>query len=119
MEYCKACVQNTTFGDYDTAWNAGLSYGKADWKKVGTWDLAVAYNDIDKEMNFSGLTGLQTNVISTYKDANNLTYWNAIGNVTLQKNVQFHAEYAFGADAEGTEGVDPDASWTVSLNYKF
>ena len=108
---------NTTAKDNDTAWNAGLSYGKADWKKVGTWDLAVAYNDIDKEMNFSGLTGLQTNVISAYRAANNLTYWNAIGNVTLQKNVQLHAEYAFAADAEGVN--DEEDSWTVSLNYKF
>ena len=108
---------NTTTKDNDTAWNAGLSYGKADWKKVGTWDLAVAYNDIDKEMNFSGLTGLQTNVISAYRAANNLTYWNAIGNVTLQKNVQLHAEYAFAADAEGVN--DEEDSWTVSLNYKF
>ena len=109
--------KNTTAKDNDTAWNAGLSYGKADWKKVGTWDLAVAYNDIDKEMNFSGLTGLQTNVISAYNFANNLTYWNAIGNVTLQKNVQLHAEYAFAADAEGVN--DEEDSWTVSLNYKF
>ena len=69
-------------------------------------------------MNFTdGLTGLQTNVISAYKDANNLTYWNAIGNVTLQKNVQLHAEYAFAADAEGVN--DEEDSWTVSLNYKF
>ncbi|MBD9032219.1 MAG: S-layer protein, partial [Dialister sp.] len=109
--------KNTTAKDNDTAWNAGLSYGKADWKKVGTWDLAVAYNDIDKEMNFSGLTGLQTNVISAYKAANNLTYWNALANVTLQKNVQLHAEYAFAADAEGVN--DEEDSWTVSLNYKF
>ena len=109
--------KNTTAKDNDTAWNAGLSYGKADWKKAGTWDLAVAYNDIDKEMNFSGLTGLQTNVISAYKAANNLTYWNALANVTLQKNVQLHAEYAFAADAEGVN--DEEDSWTVSLNYKF
>ena len=51
--------------------------------------------------------------------ATNLTFWNALANVTLQKNVQLHAEYAFAADAEGTNGVDPDDAWTVSLNYKF
>ena len=54
-----------------------------------------------------------------YLNADNLTFWTALANVTLQKNVQLHAEYAFAADAEGTEGVDPDDSWTVSLNYKF
>ena len=49
--------------------------------------------------------------------ASNLTFWTAIANVTLQKNVQLHAEYAFAADAK--DAADPDDSWTVSLNYKF
>ena len=113
---------NTTAGDYDTAWNAGLSYGKADWKKAGTWDLSVAYNDVDANVYFGGGTwhnDMLKNFTADYLDADNLTFWTAIANVTLQKNVQLHAEYAFAADAEGTNGVDPDDSWTVSLNYKF
>ena len=49
--------KNTTAADkYDTAWNAGLSYGKADWKKAGTWDLSVAYNDVDYGVYFGGGT---------------------------------------------------------------
>ena len=111
--------KNTTYGDNDTAWNAGLSYGKADWKKAGTWDLAVAYNDVDEGLFAEGMTGLQTTPLNFLANATNVTFWNAIANVTLQKNVQLHAEYAFSADAEGTNGVDPDDSWTVSLNYKF
>ena len=117
--------KNTTTGDYeyDTAWNAGLSYGKADWKKAGTWDLSVAYNDVDAGAYFGGGTWhndmLKNLNNSKYIEADNLTFWNVLANVTLQKNVQLHAEYAFGADAEGTNGVDPDDSWTVSLNYKF
>ena len=114
---------NTTAKDYDTAWNAGLSYGKADWKKAGTWDLSVAYNDVDSGVYFGGGTWhndmLKNFGTVNYLDADNLTFWNVLANVTLQKNVQLHAEYAFGADAEGTKGVDPDDSWTVSLNYKF
>ena len=109
--------KNTTAKDNDTAWNAGLSYGKADWKKVGTWDLAVAYNDVDKGLDLHGLTGLQTNVLGYLSDATNVTFWNAIANVTLQKNVQLHAEYAFATDAEGLN--DEEDAWTVSLNYKF
>ena len=118
---------NTTAKDYDTAWNAGLSYGKADWKKAGTWDLSVAYNDVDKYVYFGGGTW-HTDMLKNfgtvsatdnYLKANNLTFWNVLANVTLQKNVQLHAEYAFAADAEGTNGVDPDDAWTVSLNYKF
>ena len=114
--------KNTTAKDYDTAWNAGLSYGKADWKKAGTWDLSVAYNDVDAGVYFGGGTW-HTDILKNlngadgYKDANNLTFWNAIANVTLQKNVQLHAEYAFAADAEGD--TDPGDAWTVSLNYKF
>ena len=117
--------KNTTTGDYeyDTAWNAGLSYGKADWKKAGTWDLSVAYNDVDAGVYFGGGTWhndmLKNFGTRNYLDADNLTFWTALANVTLQKNVQLHAEYAFAADAEGTNGVDPDDSWTVSLNYKF
>ena len=114
---------NTTADKYDTAWNAGLSYGKADWKKAGTWDLSVAYNDVDQNVYFGGSVWhndmLKNFGTEKYLDADNLTFWTAIANVTLQKNVQLHAEYAFAADAEGTNGVDPDDSWTVSLNYKF
>ena len=108
---------NTTAGDYDTAWNAGLSYGKADWKKAGTWDLAVAYNDVDEGLFLEGMSGLQTTPLNFLKTATNVTYWNALANVTLQKNVQLHAEYAFAVDAEGVN--NDDDSWAVSLNYKF
>ena len=109
--------KNTTYGDYDTAWNAGLSYGKADWKKAGTWDLAVAYNDVDEGLFLEGMSGLQTTPLTFLNKATNVTFWNALANVTLQKNVQLHAEYAFSVDAEGVN--NDDDSWTVSLNYKF
>ena len=111
--------QNTLAKDYDTAWNAGLSYGKADWKKAGTWDLAVAYNDVDKGLFAEGMTGLQTTPLNFLAKATNVTFWNAIANVTLQKNVQLHAEYAFSVDTENNTGAKDDDSWTVSLNYKF
>ena len=111
--------QNTnTSSSNDTAWNAGLSYGKADWKKPWSWDLSVAYNDVDEDVYIGG-TGLQTDILDAfrYTTATNITYWNVIGNLTLQKNVQLHAEYAFGGDADNA--ADPDDAWTVSLNYKF
>ena len=111
--------KNTTWGDNDTAWNAGLSYGKADWKKVGSWDLSVAYNDVDEGLYLEGMTGLQTSPLTFLDKADNVTFWNAIANVTLQKNVQLHAEYAFSVDADNNQGTKEDDSWTVSLNYKF
>ena len=108
--------KNTTADNYDTAWNAGLSYGKADWKKAGTWDLSVAYNDVDANVYFGG-TAWHTDILDQVAAAKNLTFWSAIANVTLQKNVQLNARYAFAADAE--KGADPDDAWAVSLNYKF
>ena len=109
--------KNTTVNDYDTAWNAGLSYGKADWKKPGTWDLSVSYNDVDRNAYIGGGVWHTDMLKKNLDGAKNLTFWNALANVTLQKNVQLHAEYAFAADAEKT--ADPDDAWTVSLNYKF
>ncbi|WP_297039540.1 S-layer homology domain-containing protein [uncultured Dialister sp.] len=119
--------QFNVFGEYwknttapsaleDTAWNAGLSYGAANWKKPGTWDLSVAYNNVGNGV-YLGATGWQTNILDAVADAGKLKFWNAMGDVTLAKNVQLHAEYAFAADAD--QGEDPDDAWTVSLNYKF
>jgi len=110
--------KNTTAPDAleDTAWNAGLSYGAANWKKPGTWDLSVAYNSVGNAV-YVGATGWQTNILDAVANAGKLKFWNAMGDVTLAKNVQLHAEYAFAADAD--KGEDPDDAWTVSLNYKF
>ena len=119
--------QFNVFGEYwknttapsaleDTAWNAGLSYGAANWKKPGTWDLSVAYNNVGNGVYLGG-TSWHTNILDAVADAGKLKFWSAIGNVTLQKNVQLRAEYEFAADAD--QGADPDDAWTVSLNYKF
>lgn len=108
--------KNTTANDYDTAWNAGVGYGKLDLNKAGSYTLDVAYNDVDANTYFGG-TGLQTDILSALPAAGNLTYWNAIGEVTLAKNTFLHAEYAFAPSAD--KGADPDDAWTVSLNYKF
>ena len=110
--------KNTTAPDAleDTAWNAGLGYGAANWKKPGTWDLSVAYNSVGNAV-YVGATGWQTNILDAVANAGKLKFWNAMGDVTLAKNVQLHAEYAFAADAD--KGEDPDDAWTVSLNYKF
>ena len=110
-------VQNTTTTEkYDDAWNVGLGYGKADWKKPGTWALDVFYNEIGKGTYFGG-TGLGTDMLKNLKAGDQIKFWNVGADVTLQKNVQLHAEYAFGADLE--KAADPDDAWTVSLNYKF
>ena len=115
-EYWK---NTTTDSDYDTAWNAGIGYGKLNLKKPGSFAIDVAYNDVDKGIYFGG-TGLQTNVLSylTKDTATNVTFWNAIAEVALQKNVYLHGEYAFDVSTEGNTKSEEDA-WTVSLNYVF
>ena len=111
--------KNTTADDNDTAWNAGLGYGKLNLKKPGSFKVDVAYNDVDQDIYFGG-SGLQTNVLSylTTGKASNVTFWNAMADVTLQKNVFLHGEYAFDVSADNADMNDKDA-WTVSLNYKF
>ncbi len=113
-EYWKNTTADT---GYDTAWNAGIGYGKLNLKKPGSFAIDVAYNDVDWETYFGG-TGLSTDVLSYLKTADNVNFWNVMADVALQKNVYLHGEYAFGVDTENYDGNDKDA-WTVSLNYVF
>ncbi len=114
-EYVK---NTTTDAKYDDAWNAGIGYGKADWKKAGTWDLNVNYNEVGGKTFFGG-TGLQAHNLKKIDNdgTKEQKFWNAIANVTLQKNVQLHAEYAFAG--EDQDDNDLNDAWAVSLNYKF
>ena len=112
--------KNTTYENgNDTAWNAGIGYGKLNLKKPGSFAIDVAYNDVDEGIYFGG-TGLQTDALKylTKHEATNVTFWNAMADVTLQKNVFLHGEYAFDVSADNADMNDKDA-WTVSLNYKF
>ena len=109
--------ENTSYdGNGDDAWNAGIGYGKKDLKKVGTWQLDVAYNDVGAGVYLGG-TGNQTDMLKMVDAAEELKFWQAIGEVTIMQNTYLHAEYAFAADAG--QGEDPDDTWTVSLNYVF
>ena len=114
--------KNTTADDNDTAWNAGIGYGKLNLKKPGSFAIDVAYNNVEQAVYFGG-TGLQTNVLSYLTSAkyaaDKVTFWNAIADVTLQKNVYLHGEYTFDVDTEGALSDKTQDAWTVSLNYKF
>ena len=114
-EYVK---NTTTTMDNDDAWNAGIGYGAANWKKSGSFNINLMYNDIGKATDFGG-TGLGTDILKNLKKGEDkeLKFWNLGADVTLAKNVQLHGEYAFDADL--TDAADPDDAWTVSLNYKF
>ncbi len=106
---------NTALDGDPTVWMAGIGYGTLNSKKPGSWALDLAYVDAEQGVFAKGLGGWQfSNEDLLQRDG---SFWYAAGDVTLQKNVTLHAEYAFGADAD--KGVDPDDQWTVSLNYKF
>ena len=110
-------VKNTTTNfKNDDAWNAGIGYGVANWKKPGTFNVNLMYNDIGGATYFGG-TGIGTDMLGNLKGDDELKFWNLGTDVTLAKNVQLHGEYAFAADLD--KGNDPDDAWTVSLNYKF
>ena len=110
-------VKNTTTTlNKDDAWNAGIGYGVANWKKPGSFNVNLMYNDIGKGTYFGG-AGLGTDILSNLKGDKELKFWNLGADVTLAKNVQLHGEYAFDADL--TDSEDPDDAWTLSLNYKF
>ena len=114
-EYWK---NTTTPSDYDTAWNAGLGYGHVNPKAPGTWQLDVAYNDVDRDVYFGG-TGLTTGTLLAFsKDgATNVRFWNAMADVALEKNVVLHGEYAFAAKADNA--ADPSDSYSVTFNFLF
>ena len=121
-EYWK---NTSTDSDYDQAWNAGIGYGKLNLKKTGSFAINVAYNRVDQKVFFGG-SGLQTDVLSQltsktgYANADRVKFWNAMADVTLQKNVYLHGEYAFDVKGEkNNQDLDVDDAWTVSLNYKF
>ncbi len=124
-EYWQNTTAPGTVGE-DTAWNAGIGYGQKDLKKPGTWQLDVAYYDVGAGIYLGG-TGWQTDILNTLNHSgkgtdvarfDELKFWYAVGEVTLDENVYLHAEYAFAAEGEGHEG-DPNDTWTVSLNYVF
>lgn len=113
------------FGDYyketavqgdPTIWTAGIGYGKADLKKPGTFNLDVAYFDVDAGLYHTGMTGWQLGDDLLNQDG---SFYVASGDVTLAKNTYLHAEYAFGYSAGNKAEADQDDQWTVSMNYKF
>ena len=104
--------------DKDPAyWYAGLQYGQANRSKPGTFNIGFQYNSVDHG-SVLGPTGFWNAIPYTSADANkdDVTFWSLLGDVTLQKNVTLHAEYAFNIDGDKADYRD---AYAVSLNYKF
>ena len=114
----------SVFGEYwdsnadknDSAYQAGLGYSTLDASKPGTFALNVAYNKVGANAYLGGTT-YDASDFFAIADGKDLKFWNVFGDVTLQKNVTLHGEYAW--DIENTKADCDDNAWSVSLNYAF
>ena len=114
----------SVFGEYwdsnadknDNAYQAGIGYSTLDASKPGTFALNVAYNKVGANAYFGGDTYDANDFFDHIIADKDLKFWNVFGDVTLQKNVTLHGEYAW--DIKNADGCD-DNAWTVSLNYAF
>lgn len=114
----------SVFGEYwdsnadknDSAYQAGLGYSTLDASKPGTFALNVAYNKVGANAYLGGVTYDAADFVGAIAADKDLKFWNVFGDVTLQKNVTLHGEYAW--DIENADGCD-DNAWSISLNYAF
>ena len=104
---------------YDNTWQAGLGYGSLNLKKPGSFTLDVAYNRVGKNAYFGGTTYQVNDFFS--KSDKEMKFWNAVAQVTLDKNVYLRGELAFDIDgySDTNKKSYDDTAWNVSLNYKF
>ena len=109
-------TQNTQAGDA-ALWTAGLTYGEVDTDKVGSWSLGAHYVKADKGSMFLGNTALDMGDQLGFSNDTNVKFWVAKAGVAVQKNVELDAYYNFAAKAD--DGVDPDDTWGIELNYAF
>ena len=105
--------------NYDNTWQAGLGYGSLNLKKPGSFTLDVAYNRVGKNAYFGGTTYQVNDFFS--KSDKEMKFWNAVAQVTLDKNVYLRGELAFDIDgySDTNKKSYDDTAWNVSLNYKF
>jgi len=132
-EYWHSNMKNTAeFGN--TAWNAGIGYGKLNPAKPGSWELDLAYNHIGSGVSFGyGSWESTTPLYATYGIGKAVKFWRLAGKVALMKNVYLNAEYDFNVKLDAnrwSDATDDDgnslgrsykgySSWAVSLNYVF
>lgn len=100
--------------DDPTMWVAGLTYGKMDVKKPGSYKIGVHYTDVEKGA-FVGSTTLDMDDMIANK--NGAKFWNADVHVALMKGVELAGYYYFAG--EDQDGNDLDDCYGIDLKYKF
>ena len=116
--------QNTKVDGDPHMWTAGIGYGHMNAKKPGTWRLSAQYVDAETGAYFGGNTSMVDPMSipmsnDKVKGVNEVKYWQINGDLSLQKNVYLHGEYALNVKTDGTSSTDYDDLAAVSINYVF
>ena len=126
----------TKIPDYGHAalWTAGLTYGKVDPKKAGSWSLGVHYVKAENGSYILGNSALDMTDQLDYgligmletggRENVDVHFWTAKAAVALQKNVELDVYYNFAAKSNASKELrdyigDIDDTWGMELNYRF
>ncbi len=126
----------TKIPDYGHAalWTAGLTYGKVDPKKAGSWSLGVHYVKAENGSYILGNSALDMTDQLDYgligmletggRENVDVHFWTAKAAVALQKNVELDLYYNFAAKSNASKEFrdyfgDIDDTWGMELNYRF
>ena len=126
----------TKIPDYGHAalWTAGLTYGKVDPKKAGSWSLGVHYVKAENGSYILGNSALDmtdqldyglVGMLKTWGGENvDVHFWTVKAGVALQKNVELDLYYNFAAKSNASKEFrdyfgDIDDTWGMELNYRF
>ena len=113
------------FGDYYTdtnasgdpqIWAAGIGYGAMDLQKPGTFDIDVAYYDVEEGVYHHNMSGLDIDGTMFEQDGN---FWLATADVTLMKNMYLRGEWMFAYDRDNSSDEDLHDAFEIALNYVF
>ena len=104
--------------DSPVLWNAGLTYGKRDLKKPGTWQFDARYVSAEKG-SYVGSTTFDMSDFLSYSWNKDATFWQFKLDIATAKNVNTEIFYYLADDVTLDNGKDADDIYGLEINYKF
>ena len=104
--------------DSPVLWNAGLTYGKEDLKKPGTWQLDARYVSAERG-SYVGSTTFDMTSFLDYSWNKDSKFWQFKANIAAAKNVDAELFYYLADDVTNNDGKDADDIYGLEINYKF
>ena len=104
--------------DSPVLWNAGITYGKEDLKKPGTWQFDARYVSAEKGA-YTGSTTFDMGSFLDYSWNKDSTFWQFKANIAAAKNVDAELFYYLADDVTDDAGKDADDIYGLEINYKF